>query len=384
MNERVPATIGKADGDAPATVREAEETAAALRAELAVRDALVQELRESEAKYQAMFGMASDAIFLIDAETKRILEVNRAAEELYGYDRQQLLTMRNVDVSAEPDSTARAVDERRPSVLVRYHRKRDGTVFPVEITGSYFRWQGRDTHIAMVRDITERVRLEERREDVERIIRHELRSPIASLMHLYLLLDRPGVSPAEQCDLLRTAQETTQRMMDVVTLHQDLYQIETGAYQATPEPVDIGAVVEEVLAELRTRAKMAGVRFDLSVDGAPAARPLVFAVSGHRTLCRVMVANLLRNALDASPEGAAIRIVLRRSELGPELSIHNAGAVPASIRHRFFEKYATSGKSGGTGLGAYTAKLIADAIGRGIAMQTSETEGTVIPIGLRP
>ncbi len=353
-------------------------TIARLRAALVRRDRILRDLQESEAQYRAMFDMAGEAMFLIDAHSLQIIDANRAAEALYGYSRTELLTLRNVDLSAEPESTAHAVDDRLPLVLVRRHRKKDGTVFPVEIAGSYFRCRGRDCHIAMVRDITERVRLEDRREDVERIIRHELRSPIASLMHLYMLLDRTS-SPEEQRELIASAQETTQRMLDVVTLHQELYEIETGAYRAALEPVDLAATVEDVTAELRGRAALAEVRFEVVCEGMPSA-PSGFFVAGHKALCRMAVANLMRNALDASPRGGVVTVRLGHTPAGPELAIHNALPVPAEIRERFFEKYVTSGKAGGTGLGAYTAKLIADAIGRGIAMRTADDAGTLITI----
>lgn len=64
------------------------------------------------------------------------------------------------------------------------------------------------------------------------------------------------------------------------------------------------------------------------------------------------------------------------------VAIHNFGAVPEGMRERFFEKYATAGKSTGTGLGTYSARLIAETQRGGIRMDTSETEGTTITVSL--
>ncbi len=114
--------------------------------------------RESEEKYRVLFEMESDAIFLIDNEAGRILEVNPAASALYGYSRAELLAKRNVDLSAEPDDTRAATEAHRPRIPVRYHRKKDGTVFPVEITARHFVWRGREAHIAAIRDIGDRQR----------------------------------------------------------------------------------------------------------------------------------------------------------------------------------------------------------------------------------
>lgn len=116
-------------------------------------------LRESQARYQHLFEMESDAIVLVESETGRILEVNQAACELYGYSKAEWLQMRHTDVSAEPNQTREAALKEQHLVPLRWHRKRDGTVFPVEITGSHFEWRGIRVHIAAIRDITERFRV---------------------------------------------------------------------------------------------------------------------------------------------------------------------------------------------------------------------------------
>lgn len=118
---------------------------------------------ENESRYHQLFELVSDALFLIDNETGQILEANEAAAQLYGYSPAELLTLRNVDLSAEPEQT-RAVTQAQwthKTIPVRFHRKRDGTVFPVEITGRQFLWQGRPVHLAAIRDISHRLHTED-------------------------------------------------------------------------------------------------------------------------------------------------------------------------------------------------------------------------------
>ena len=121
-----------------------------------------QALLDNEEKYRQLFEAESDAIFLIDNETGNILEANNAATALYGFSREELLRKKNSDLSAEPDDTRR-VTQKTPidceqiiSIPLRYHKKKDGTIFPVEITGRFFEWRGRPVHIAAIRDITNR------------------------------------------------------------------------------------------------------------------------------------------------------------------------------------------------------------------------------------
>ena len=80
-----------------------------------------------------------------------------------------------------------------------------------------------------------------------------------------------------------------------------------------------------------------------------------------------MLSNLIKNALEASPQGGRVVIGLREGAT-LDVTVSNAGAVPAAIRPRFFEKFATAGKKDGTGLGTYGARLIAETHGAKIAM----------------
>ncbi len=128
-------------------------------------------LRESEEHYHALFNLISDAVYVIEQETGRVLDVNEAACRIYGYTREEWLKMKNTDVSAEPDETRKATKELPNIIPVRYHRKKDGTVFPLEMTLNTFNLQGRKTIIVAARDITERKRAEEERIKAEGALR---------------------------------------------------------------------------------------------------------------------------------------------------------------------------------------------------------------------
>jgi PAS domain S-box-containing protein len=126
-------------------------------------------LKESESKYRQLFEVESDALFLIEVDTLNILDVNWSTEALYGYDRDELLTMRSSEVSAEQEESSHAIKEEVDHVSVRWHRKKNGTVFPVEIAGTYFILQGKRVHLAAIRDISMRMQVEQSlRESEER------------------------------------------------------------------------------------------------------------------------------------------------------------------------------------------------------------------------
>jgi PAS domain S-box-containing protein len=118
-------------------------------------------LRMSEEKYRNLFTAESDAIFLVDKKTGSILEVNDAACRLYEYSYEEIIHLRNSDLSAEPDDTQAATNILRDRIPLRYHKKKSGTIFPVEISASRFVLKDREIIVAAIRDITERKLAEE-------------------------------------------------------------------------------------------------------------------------------------------------------------------------------------------------------------------------------
>ncbi|OQX06850.1 MAG: hypothetical protein BWK80_50290, partial [Desulfobacteraceae bacterium IS3] len=124
-------------------------------------------LRESEEKYRVVFNNEIYAICIFDVETLRFLDVNDAYVNLYGYSRDELLSgMTIYEITAEPlvsaDAAKQAICEDRTMFIpLRYHRKKDGTVFPLEIVGGLYRWKGRKVMFALAHDIGDRKKAEE-------------------------------------------------------------------------------------------------------------------------------------------------------------------------------------------------------------------------------
>ncbi|HMK48615.1 MAG TPA: PAS domain S-box protein, partial [Thermodesulfovibrionales bacterium] len=120
-------------------------------------------LQENEERYRLLFDLESDAIVVIDVKSMSNLDVNKAAEDMYGYTREELLKLTAPDLSAEPEETETRVhhDQGHVHIPLRWHRKKDGTIFPVDITARFFTFRGRQLLIAAMRDITERRRAEE-------------------------------------------------------------------------------------------------------------------------------------------------------------------------------------------------------------------------------
>jgi PAS domain S-box-containing protein len=124
-------------------------------------------LKVSEANYRHLFNAEPDAIIIVDAETKCIVDVNPAALKLYGYDYDEICGLQAVALSAEPQKSAQhirqivaedSLDGTR-EIVQRLHKSKDGTVFPVEIGHGFYTRDGRKMICAVMRDITIRKRM---------------------------------------------------------------------------------------------------------------------------------------------------------------------------------------------------------------------------------
>jgi two-component system sensor histidine kinase/response regulator len=220
------------------------------------------------------------------------------------------------------------------------------------------------------------------KQDVERIMIHDLKSPLTTIISLpqLLLMDENLEEP--QRDMLRRIEDAGYTLLSMINLTTALYKMECGEYTLHPEEFDLLAVVQKLLAGLEDSIATRRLVVSVLAGGKAVESVDEFLAQGEELLCHSMLGNLITNAVEASPQGGMLQVELARGEGGVVIEVRNHGAVPEDIRERFFDKYATSGKTRGTGLGTYSARLIAQAHGGDIAMRTGEAEGTAVTVTL--
>ncbi|EHJ48296.1 response regulator receiver sensor signal transduction histidine kinase [Solidesulfovibrio carbinoliphilus subsp. oakridgensis] len=220
------------------------------------------------------------------------------------------------------------------------------------------------------------------KEDVERIMRHDLKSPLTTIISLPQVLGLAENLDDDQRDMLALIEDAGYMILSMVNLSTALFKMERGQYALAPVAVDLVRLVRKILGVHADTARSRGLALETAVHGAPAEAGAAFSVRGEELLCYSMLANLIDNAVTAAPDGTPVRIDLCREGETARIAIHNQGAVPLSVRERFFEKYATAGKPKGTGLGTYSARLIARAHGGDVVMETGDAAGTLVTVSL--
>jgi PAS domain S-box-containing protein len=131
----------------------------------AARKQAEESLRYSEMRFRTFVDHATDAFFMFDEQSK-IVDVNRQACESLGYTREELIGLGPQAFDPDADEALlRRIHERLDAWAVftfdARHRRKDGTVFPVEVRVRPFSQSGQRLHLALARDITERKRAEE-------------------------------------------------------------------------------------------------------------------------------------------------------------------------------------------------------------------------------
>ncbi|KHK03171.1 7TM diverse intracellular signaling domain-containing protein [Desulfovibrio sp. TomC] len=233
--------------------------------------------------------------------------------------------------------------------------------------------------VYLVEDVSDARRLEQLKNDIDQVMRHDLKSPLATIAGIREALELAGPLTERQQRLTAMLERTVAEMTSRINLSLALYKIEAGSLRLTPGPAPLARLLEDARLELAPFLS-AGGRLDIAYDAPPGA----FVVLGEPTLLLSLWVNLFKNALEAAAGAGAVTVAV--SDPGaPRVAITNPGEVPPDVRDRFFEKYATSGKPGGAGLGAYSARRIARAFGGDVTLDASRPGlTTVTVIGLPP
>lgn len=232
--------------------------------------------------------------------------------------------------------------------------------------------------LAYVVDTTEERRAQRMRENVERTIRHDLKSPLTAILGMseILLNEVPDGTGRE---LVEGIADGAKRMRDIIESSFALHKMEEGTYELRPEPEDVLEILADTKRELDRMLVSRRISVITTVDGGDPTDPV--SVLGERCHLQSMLSNLLKNAIEAGPPGTDIHVAVQTGE-PVRIRIHNEALVPAEIHRTLFRPYVTAGKQDGTGLGLFSAQLIASAHRGDIEFRSVESEGTTFTVTL--
>jgi signal transduction histidine kinase len=229
------------------------------------------------------------------------------------------------------------------------------------------------------RDISDRKLAEALRDDVERMARHDLKTPLGAVVGLPGEIRRLGDLTKAQEGMLSTIEDAGNTMLHLINRSLDLFKMECGTYILKKKTVDILNILEQIKTETRPVMREKGISVGIEIQGTTSDK---FLATVEEDLFKSMLSNLIINAIQASPEGGSISIVMERDKAVCRITICNHGEVAKPLRDVFFDKYSSSNESSGSGLGTYSARLIARTHGGEIKVNTNQPGKTCVSVTL--
>ncbi len=343
-----------------------------------------EELRRSERTARTLLNATTELAFLVDVDGTILAANDIGAKRLGGLPAE--VRGRNFREFMPWEEFKRSMEgvwdafcERRP---VRFEDERKGYVHDVLVSPVFDDAGAVDKVAVFAQDITERRRLERLREDVERITRHDMKTPLIGIVGFAQLLLKSTNLTDKQREYLAYIQNSGRQMMDFIKKSLDYFKMEQRSYVLHPQPVDMSQVFRRIHADLRPLAVNKSIFMSFVLNGVETSLDRPFFFHGEEDHLENLFANLIKNAVEAAPEDSVVTVVIATGEDRHKVDVHNLGAIPAAARARFFERYNTAGKEGGTGLGAYVARLIAEVHGGTIDYRTDPVEGTYLTVTL--
>lgn len=340
-------------------------------------------LMASEQDLLCLLESVNSGILIVDPDDNKIVDANSAAlsmieqpvEYLVGTDYTQLF------ISCDDSDNILDSSENELFSMECKLTTFDGRVYDVIQKVTEVETSEKKYLLVNFIDITDRKHIELLREDINRIIQHDLKGPLNAIVALPEIIKDNISNSSENVQLLNLIEEAGYQMLGMINLSLDMYKMESKSYQLNPVPVDIVALLKRIIQEQRIYVNEYNLSFNILINGSTCRNNDTFFVFAEELLCYSMFSNIIKNAAEASGCNDVVTIKLS-DDKASLISVHNSGIVPIEIRNTFFDKYSTSGKRNGTGLGTYSAKLIAETLGGSISMESSEDIGTTITVEL--
>jgi hypothetical protein len=359
------------------------------------------ELEASEESYRTLFEASPVSMMLFDRSSLRILQVNAAALRLYGYGREEFLTLTLPDlkVPEEVPELAVTLAGRATGTKwtgVRRHRRKDGVIIDISITSHAVTLDGREAMLAVGVDESQKKVLEDRLRQAQKMeavgqlaggIAHDFNNILAVILgDAELALDEIAPDHPAYAELKEI--ESAGRRAAMLT--QQL--LTFGRRQPSqPQVLTLDSVVTGLEPMLR---RLLGEDIDMSVILAPG----LGSVEADPGQMSQVLMNLAINARDAMPSGGRLmmytrNVVLTEAEAASigvpqgryvSLTVADEGAgMDAATQARIFEPFFTTKEVGkGTGLGLSTVFAIVQQAGGGIAVSSAPGRGSTFRVYL--
>ncbi|NJC88166.1 MAG: PAS domain S-box protein [Desulfuromonas sp.] len=357
----------------------------AMARQLAVRE---QSLRESESNYRDIFNATHDALFVHDAESGEILEVNKSAVETFGYADAETLKASMLELSSgePPYSPAEALQwinktaQEGPQRFEWLSKRKNGELFWSEVTLTPMCIMGKKRVLAVGRDISERKEMEHLKEEMLSAVSHEMRTPLTAMLGFLQFIVENPVEEAEMREYLGIMHKEAERLNELINNFLEMQRLKAKRSTYNFQALAVRPLLEEAVALY----SISSVNHRIIINSS-AELPPVF---GDESLLHQALVNLISNAIKYSPAGSVIDLGACRDENRITLWVKDEGLgiPPGSLDKVFDMFYRVNNKSSrqapGTGLGLALVKDIVSAHDGRVWVESTLGQGSSFYISL--
>ncbi|MFU8837703.1 MAG: ATP-binding protein [Thiohalomonadaceae bacterium] len=368
------------------------------RSEQALRrakDELEQRVEERTSelnRFKSTLDRTLDCVFMFDAREMVFFYVNEGSLRQVGYSQDELLGMHAYDIKPDIDEAkfralvAPLLSGERPSLTFEtVHQHKQGQLIPVEIFLQYMAPEGEPARfVAIVRDISERKRIERMKNEFISTVSHELRTPLTSISGALGLIagGALGELSPQAHSMIAIAYKNSQRLGYLINDLLDMEKLMAGKIRFDLCVQPLQPLLEQAIQDNRAYADQFNVRLRLS-HGAGKAQVRVDAQRLHQVLT-----NLISNAAKFSPEDAEVVISASSDKNSVCVAVRDRGpGIPAEFHERIFQKFSQADASdtrqkGGSGLGLAISRELMERMGGRIGFDSTPGKGSIFYIEL--
>ncbi|MFP5503632.1 MAG: PAS domain S-box protein [Candidatus Sericytochromatia bacterium] len=344
-------------------------------------------LRLSEARFRRLLEAAPDGVITID-RTGRIVFANAQAAQIFGYSEQELLGQlieqllperyRGGHVAKRDSYFQNPRTRPMAAGLPLSGLRKDGTEIPVEIALAPLETEEGILTTAIIRDVSERRKLDRLKEQFLSILSHELRTPINAIMGFASVLDDEVTGPQteESHKHLRRILNGADVLLTLIDDLLDMSRIQAGQFQLMTAPLALDSVIEDVCDSLRPLAEKKRLRLDCAIEAG-----LPPALADPQRVRQILV-NLIGNAIKFTPDDGQVSVQARveEGELLVEVADTGIGIAEEDIGRLFIPfsqlDMSNTRRAGGTGLGLSITKSLVAAHGGRIGVRSQQGRGS--------
>ncbi|MDB5033354.1 MAG: multi-sensor signal transduction histidine kinase [Chlorobi bacterium] len=365
--------------------------------------------------FRTLMDQSNDSLFVIDPLSGRMLDVNEAAHVRLGYTREQLLSLTIIDIEnslTNVEEWVSAMERLRTVVSIIMegnHRRRDGSIYPVEVSIKLITVGDRDFVVTVGRDVTERKRTEESLRLAHDLLLKRMDERTAEVMEMMARFERARDSQAQ---FVADASHDLMTPLTVMRAEVDLLLQDSGLDGGTRQALDrvhgesqrLDRLASDLLL-LATVATMGSelIRHTVSltemvmecvteVEGVAARRVILDLdledvpeiQSVPPILSRALV-SVIDNAAKYSPEGGTVRIRVFSTEQRVLVEVADQGpGIPPEDLPRVFDRFYRGDRSRstqGTGLGLPIVKAVMELHGGDVVIDSNPGTGTLVRLG---